>query len=178
MCGRNINLILSALLFSLLCLAPGLCSAAPETITMTMAEAQQFQDSFERQLQIISDLQLRMRNSNELITSLEKRLQQSNLKAQSLESNSKQAKEMQLQQQKIIAELKSDYKKQETLLNQTLAEFARYVKEHRQRRNNIGIYGNTTSAGVFVMHDRLMISVGQKWTGGLEAGAGVVVVAW
>lgn len=171
MCGRNINLILSALLCSLLCLAPGLCSAAPETITMTTAEAQQFQDSFERQLQIISDLQLRMRNSNELIVSLEKRLQLS------LQS-SKKASELQRQQQQIIEELKSDYKKQDGLLNQTLAEFARYVKEHRQRRNNIGIYGNTTSAGVFVMHDRLMLSIGQKWTGGLEAGAGVVVVAW
>jgi hypothetical protein len=40
------------------------------------------------------------------------------------------------------------------------------------------MYANTTSAGLFVIRDRLMVSAGQKWTGGIEVGAGVIVIAW
>lgn len=56
--------------------------------------------------------------------------------------------------------------------------FTKYIKENRPKRNSIGVYGNTTSAGLFVIRDRLMVSAGQKWTGGLEVGAGVIIIAW
>ena len=180
MCGRNIKrLLLLLLLPLLLALSPGICWAAGETLTMTGEEAQQFQDSFEMKLQIISDLQLKMRNSNELITSLEKRLQQSNQRAQNLELNSKQAKEMQLQQQKIIEELKSDYKKQEALLQQTLTAFAKYVKDNKPKRNSFGFYGDTRmTKGLYYKHDRLLLMAGWGSKGELVAGAGVEILAW
>jgi hypothetical protein len=54
--------------------------------------------------------------------------------------------------------------------------FAKYIKENRPKKNNIGIYGSTTSAGLFVTIDRLFLFGGKKWTGGVEVGGGIVVV--
>lgn len=176
MCGSSIKRTLLLLLLPLLlALSQGTCLAAEEPLTMTQSEAQQFQDSFERKLQIISDLQLKMRNSNELIRNLEEQLKSERQKALNSELNWKRARELQQQQQLIIDTLKQDYRKQETLLTQTLAEFSRYVKEHREKRSSVGAYGSTSSYGIFFTHDWMMVFGGKKWDGGTEIGGGVQI---
>lgn len=171
MCGKNINLISSALLFSLLCLAPGLCSAAPETITMTIQEYNESMTALSELKAYLALSTLDSNESNKLLLMAKEELKKSLAESERLLTLWKTVQSEKEIAQETVRQLRSE-------LSSLKTTFTKYIKENKPKRNSIGVYGNTTSAGVFVTHDRLMLSVGQKWAGGLEAGAGVVVVAW
>ena len=164
---------LSLLLFLLLFLAPAVGLAAEKQLTITETQLDFFDQSFNELATLIEASKLTTTDSAQRIASLEKNLQ-------ALSQRLKKASELQITSAQIIAKQAETLTQQEKSLIDSEKLVAKLEKEipRLKRQNSVGIYGNTTSAGVFVIHDRLMVSAGQKWTGGLEAGAGVIIVAW
>ena len=164
---------LSLLLFLLLFLAPAVGLASEKQLTITETQLDFFDQSFNELATLIEASKLTTTDSAQRIASLEKNLQ-------ALLQRLKKASELQISSAQIIAKQAETLKQQEKSLIDSEKLVAKLEKEIQRlkRQNSVGIYGNTTSGGVFIIHDRLMISAGGKWTGGLEAGAGVIIVAW
>ena len=107
------------------------------------------------------------------IVSLEKNLTE-------LLSRLKKATDLQRNSAQIIARQSETLKQQEKLL-QDLEELAAKLERKiskLERNNSIGVYGNTTSAGIFVTHERIIVFGGQKYSGGIEVGAGMKLIIW
>ena len=161
------------LLFLLLFLEPAVGLASEKQLAITETQLDFFDQSFSELATLIEASKLTTTDSAQRIASLEKSLQ-------ALSQRLKKASELQITSAQIIAKQAETLKQQEKSLIDSEKLVAKLQKEIQRlkRQNSVGIYGNTTSAGVFVVHDRLMMSAGQKWGGGLEAGAGVIVLTW
>ncbi len=167
----TIKKLLSLLLLCLLCLAPGLCSAAPETITMTIQEYNESMTALAELKALLALSTLDSNESSKLLLQAKLELKRSLEESERLLALWKTVQSEKEIAQETVRQLRNE-------LSSLKTTFTKYIKENRPKRNSIGVYGNTTSAGLFVIRDRLMVSAGQKWTGGLEVGAGVIIIAW
>lgn len=161
------------LLFLLLFLAPAVGLASEKQLAITETQLDFFDQSFNELVTLIEASKLTTTDSALRIASLEKNLQ-------ALSQRLKKASELQITSAQIIAKQAETLTQQEKSLSDSEKLVTKLEKEIQRlkRQNSFGIYGNTTSGGVFVVHDRLMMSAGQKWAGGLEVGAGVIVLTW
>lgn len=160
-------------LLLLLWVLPVSCLANEKPLMITEEQLQIYEQSSQELQMLIEASKLTTTSSAQKILSLEKSLT-------ALRLGLKKATDLQKESARIIEKQDKTLKLQEKLLNES-SEIIRKLEAKiakLERNSRTGIYSNTTSAGLFQTHRNLMVTVGQKWNGGIEVGAGIVLVVW
>ncbi len=156
------------LFWSLLVFSPAICSAAPETVTMTIQEYNESMTALAELKAYLALSTLDSNESNKLLLQVKQEANRSLMEAERLLALWKTVSNEKEIAQETVRQLRNE-------LSSLKTTFTKYIKENRPKRNSIGVYGSTSSTGLFATRDSMMLFAGQKWNGGIEVGGGLQV---
>lgn len=160
---------LLALLFCLLFLAPGLCWAAPETVTMTIQEYNESMTALSELKAYMALSTLDSDESSKLLLQVKQEANRSLMEAERLLVLWKTVSNEKEIAQETVRQLRNE-------LSSLKTTFARYIKENKKKRNSIGAYASTTSVGVYAHLDSILVLVGKKYDKDLEVAVGINII--
>ena len=146
---------------------------ANKNLIITEEQLTSFDQNLDDLQKLIEASQLTTNASAQRIVSLEKN-------SQLLLQRLKKSSELQVTSAAIITKQAETLAQQEKLLKNfeiLVAKLERKIQRMEQN-NTTRLYGNTTSIGIVQTHQKMALSIGQKYGGGLEVGGEIVLVTW